>query len=95
MPRRDRDRNQQVTHCVTCFVCYYVNMKLFRIIVAAPFVLIGALFYQVAEWISGEIYVRHEKKVRENVIFEDKMYQRMNYNRRKGSNRTKPKKRKK
>lgn len=70
-------------------------MKIFRIIVAAPFVLIGALFYQLAEWISGESYVRHEKKIRENLIYEHNMYQATNYNKRKGSNRTPAKKKRK
>lgn len=50
-------------------------MKTFRIIVAAPFVLIGALFYKIGEFISGEIYVRHEKTVRKNVIFEHGLHQ--------------------
>lgn len=45
-------------------------MKLFRIIIAAPFILIGAVFYKVGEWISGEIYVRHETRIRQNVIAE-------------------------
>lgn len=45
-------------------------MKLFRIIVAAPFILLGALLYKIGELISGEIYVRHEKRIRENVIAE-------------------------
>lgn len=50
-------------------------MKTFRIIVAAPFVLIGALFYKIGELISGEIYTRHEEIVRRNVIFEHNMHQ--------------------
>jgi len=50
-------------------------MKTFRIIVAAPFVLIGALFYKIGELASGEIYTRHEDVVRRNVIFEHKMHQ--------------------
>lgn len=50
-------------------------MKLFRIILAAPFVLIGAAFYKVGELISGEIYTRHEDVVERNLIFKHKMHQ--------------------
>jgi len=69
-------------------------MKLFRIIIAAPFVLIGAAFYKVGELISGEIYTRHENIVERNTIFKHKMHQ-YNLSRPKGSNRTPSKKRKK
>lgn len=50
-------------------------MKIFRIIVASPFILIGALFYKIGELISGEIYTRHEQIVRKNVIFEHNLHQ--------------------
>ena len=50
-------------------------MRLFRIIVAAPFILLGALFYKIGELISGEIYTRHEDVVERNTIFHHKMYQ--------------------
>jgi hypothetical protein len=50
-------------------------MRIFRIIVAAPFILIGALFYKFGELISGEIYTRHEQIVRKNVIFEHNLHQ--------------------
>jgi len=69
-------------------------MKTFRIIIAAPFILIGALFYKIGELISGELYTRNEKIVRENVIFEHNMYQAKNYNKR-GSNHTPAKKKRK
>jgi len=70
-------------------------MKTFRIIIAAPFILIGALFYKIGELISGELYTRNETTVRENVIFEHNMYQAKNYGRKKGSNRTPAKKKRK
>lgn len=50
-------------------------MKLFRIVVAAPFILIGAGFYKIGELISGQIYTRHENIVQRNTIFRHKMYQ--------------------
>lgn len=50
-------------------------MKLFRIIIAAPFVLIGALFYKIGELISGEIYTRHEDVVERNTIFTHRLHQ--------------------
>lgn len=50
-------------------------MKLFRIILAAPFVLIGAAFYKVGELISGEVYTRHEDLVERNTIFKHRLHQ--------------------
>lgn len=50
-------------------------MRLFRIIIAAPFILIGAGFYKLGELISGQIYTRHEDVVERNTIFHHKMHQ--------------------
>ena len=68
-------------------------MKLFRIILAAPFVLLGAGFYGIAELISGEAYVRHANLVERNTIFKHKMHQAGKMKKR-GSNFTKKKTRK-
>lgn len=62
-------------------------IKIIRITIAAPFVLIGALFYKVGELISGEIYTRHENIVERNVIYRHKFHQ-YEMSRQKGSNRT-------
>ena len=69
-------------------------MKLIRIALAAPFVLIGAGFYKVGELISGEIYARHEKTVVRNTIFKHKMHQHK-LNKPRGDNRTPAKKKRK
>lgn len=69
-------------------------MKLLRIIIAAPFILVGAGFYKVGELISGEIYTRHERTVVRNTIFKHKMHQ-MNLNQPRGDNRTPAKKKRK
>jgi hypothetical protein len=69
-------------------------LKIIRIIIASPFVLIGAAFYKVAELISGEIYARHANTVERNTIFKHKMHQ-YELSRPKGSNRTPAKKKRK
>lgn len=68
-------------------------MKLFRIILAAPFVLIGAAFYKVGELISGEIYTRHADVVENNTIYRHKFHEFKMNNR--GNNRTPAKKKRK
>jgi hypothetical protein len=50
-------------------------MTLFRIIIAAPFILLGAGFYKLGELISGQIYTRHEDVVERNTIFHHKLHQ--------------------
>ena len=69
-------------------------MKLFRIILAAPFVLLGAGFYGIAELVSGEIYARHTDIVERNMIFKHKMHQ-ANMQVKRGSNRMQGKKNRK
>lgn len=67
-------------------------MRLFRIIVAAPFILIGAVFYKIGELISGQIYTRHENIVQRNTIFRHRMYEASKLTKR-GPNHTPKKKR--